>query len=293
MTVTTSSAVKSRKAAVPDAACADAVDLAREAAELDAPGEVGEHLGVEAEDGERVVTHRFACLNPAYGSWQWAVTVARAARAKNVTVDEVVLLPGETAVRAPAWVPWTERLLPGDLGPGDILPTPEDDDRLMPGLASDDLGEYVDPADEGAAEAFGLLAAELGLARARVLSPVGRDDALDRWYSGDRGPDTALALAAPAPCTSCGFYVSLAGSLGRVFGVCSNASAPDDGRVVSLDHGCGAHSEALLAPQPLAERPDPVLDELMYDDLDIARDPSEAAAHVDAPAEPEPAPRNT
>lgn len=30
------------------------------------------------------------------------------------------------------------------------------------------------------------------------------------------------------------------GSLGTVFGVCANAWSPDDGKVVSLDHGCGA-----------------------------------------------------
>ena len=46
----------------------------------------------------------------------------------------------------------------------------------------------------------------------------------------------------------------------RSFGVCANGDANDDGRVVSFDHGCGAHSEVRLAkqhePQPL---PDPVV----------------------------------
>jgi hypothetical protein len=54
-----------------------------------------------------------------------------------------------------------------------------------------------------------------------------------------------------------------------VFGVCANAQANDDGRVVSHDHGCGAHSEAQLGknsqPQPL---PDPVLDTLSWDELE-------------------------
>jgi hypothetical protein len=31
--------------------------------------------------------------------------------------------------------------------------------------------------------------------------------------------------------------------------VCANAFAPDDGKVVSLDHGCGAHSETLVESQ--------------------------------------------
>ncbi len=59
----------------------------------------------------------------------------------------------------------------------------------------------------------------------------------------------------------------MGGSLGRVFGVCANDQAPDDARVVSLDHGCGAHSEALTVPQPLADRPAAVIDELSYDEL--------------------------
>ena len=35
----------------------------------------------------------------------------------------------------------------------------------------------------------------------------------------------------------------MSGSMRTVFGVCANEWAPDDGRVVSLDHTCGAHSE--------------------------------------------------
>jgi hypothetical protein len=46
---------------------------------------------------------------------------------------DAVLLPGDDAVLAPEWVPWSERLRPGDLGPGDLLPTEADDLRLEPG----------------------------------------------------------------------------------------------------------------------------------------------------------------
>ena len=86
-----------------------------------------------------MVTHYFAADLPGYAGWRWAVTVARASRSKAVTVDEVVLLPGEGALLPPEWVPWSERLLPGDLGVGDVVPTPADDDRLVPAyLLSDD-----------------------------------------------------------------------------------------------------------------------------------------------------------
>ncbi|MBA3744993.1 DUF3027 domain-containing protein [Sporichthya sp.] len=262
MVVTTST--RSRKPTGPDAACVEAVDLARAAATEAAPGEVGEHLGVEAED-ERLVTHRFATTNPGYLGWHWAVTVTRASRAKEVTIDEVVLLPGETAVLAPPFVPWAERLRPGDLGPGDILPPPENDDRLLPGYTGQTDSPY-DPADGDAyAGEADLVADELGLGRARVLSPVGRADATDRWYSGERGPEAPIATAAPAQCATCGFLLAMAGSMGRVFGVCANEYAPDDAKVVSFDHGCGAHSEAVATPGGLAERPPLLLDHVDYD----------------------------
>jgi hypothetical protein len=243
--------------ATPDAVCAAAVDLARAAAEEIAdPGHVGEHGGVTA-DGERLVTHSFACLSPAYRGWYWAVTVTRVARSRTVTVSEAVLLPGHEALLSPPWLPWSERLKPGDLGVGDLLPTRADDERLEPG--------YTRTGDEDA-DAVALW--ELGLGRPRVLSPIGRDDATDRWYSGDGGPMAAIAEAAPASCATCGFLMLMAGSMRRAFGVCANEFSPSDGRVVSLDHGCGAHSEAAVLP-PQVEVTPPLVDELMYDHITL------------------------
>jgi Protein of unknown function (DUF3027) len=229
-----------------DSVAAEAVDLARAAAEADAPGLVGDHLGVEAE-ADREVTHSFATLDPAYRGWRWAVTVVRAPHARTVTVDEVVLLPGDGALLPPPWVPWSERLRPGDLGVGDLLPTQADDPRLAPAfLATDDEEEQE-------------VVFELGLGRARVLSYDGRVDAVERWYAGDRGPEAPIARAAPSACATCGFFVPLAGALRQAFGVCANEYAPDDGQVVSVDHGCGGHSEAVVVPSgplPAAPLPD-------------------------------------
>jgi len=243
-----------RRARTPaiDAACAEAVDLAREAAEETArPFPVGEHLGLHSE-GDRVVTHYFAARDPAYTGWRWAVAVTRASRAKNVTVSECVLLPGDGALLAPPWVPWLERLRPGDLGPGDLLPTAPDDIRLVPGYTQ------VDDSIEHEA------AWELGLGRVRVLSREGRDEAAVRWYDGVAGPRAPIAASAPAQCSTCGFFVALAGELRQVFGVCANEYAPDDGRVVSADHGCGAHSEAVSIPAASEHGP-PIIDEMGYD----------------------------
>jgi hypothetical protein len=229
---------------------AGAVALAHEAALAMGPGVVGDHLGVRA-DGERVVTHAFAATLPGYNGWHWAVTLARAPRSRTATVDEVVLLPGDGALLAPAWVPWEERVRPGDLSPGDLLPPLTDDPRLVPAYLLSD-----DPAVE-------TVAFELGLGREQVMSRFGRLLAADRWYAGDRGPDNPMARQAPAPCGTCGFFLALAGSLRAGFGVCGNEVTDSDGQVVSVEYGCGAHSQAKAETSAVGD-----VAEVVYDDGD-------------------------
>ena len=247
-----------------DAVAVAAVDEARAALVEEVGGEdVGDHLGHLAE-GERVVTHLFGCTRKGYAGWRWSVTVVRASRQKHVTVDEIVLMPGEGALVAPEWVPYKERIRPGDLSPGDLLPVEDDDPRLVPTYSFGD-----DPLSSDDKAQVKAVAAELGLGRVRTLSLEGRDLAAQRWYDGDAGPGSALAQAAPATCSSCGFLLRIAGPLSEMFGVCANGNANDDGRAVSLDHGCGAHSEVQLArkhePQPL---PDHVLDTVAMDEIE-------------------------
>ena len=251
------------RAREPDELCAQATDVARAAAaEAAGADQVGDYLGAQA-DADRVVTHQFVSLLPGYVGWRWAVTVARASRSKLVTVDEVVLLPGPDALLAPEWVPWRDRLRPGDLGVGDLLPASPDDERLVPvvaeegddGLVSWPAADDAEPDDEPK------------IAQSRVLSAIGRDGTAERWYTGDHGPRAPLARAAPAHCESCGFLVRLTGPLGTLFGVCANAYAPEDGRVVSFDHGCGAHSEAETGRGPEPALP-PIIDEMGYDIVD-------------------------
>jgi hypothetical protein len=220
-----------------DPVLAAAVDLARAAARAESEA-VGDHLGVTAE-ADRVVTHAFASSLRGYAGWYWAVTVARVEDSIEVTVDEVVLLPGAEALLAPAWVPWHERLRPGDLGPGDLMPPPENDVRLAPA--------YLDSDDPAVAD----VGFEVGLGRERVMSREGRLEAAQRWQDGDCGPETPMARQAPARCGTCGFFVSLAGVLSAAFGVCANEISPSDGRVVSVGYGCGAHSDTRVeGPSP-------------------------------------------
>jgi len=234
-----------------DTVAAKAIVLAKAAAEEDAPeGSVGDHLGFDSDD-DRVVTHYFACLDPAYVGWRWAVVVARASRARVATVSEVVLLPGAEALVAPAWVPWSERVRPGDLAVGTVWATPADDPRLTAGFT-------------GAADLDGVAAQspvhpgqwEIGLGRARVLSPYGRDVAADRWIEGDRGPDSTMAKSVSLTCSSCGFLIPIGGPLGQAFGVCAHDMSPADGCVVALNFGCGAHSEIVdTSAERLTEAP--------------------------------------
>ena len=247
----------------PDSVAAAAVGEAR-AALVEEVGEadIGEHLGHLVE-GERVVTHLFACTRKGYAGWRWSVTVARASRQKTVTIDEIVLIPGDGALVAPEWVPYKERIRPGDLSPGDLLPVEDDDPRLVPTYSFGD-----DPLSSDDRAQVKAVAAELGLGRVRTLSLEGRDLAAQRWYDGDGGPESPIAQAAPDSCRSCGFLVRIAGAMADSFGVCANGDANDDGRVVTFDHGCGAHSEVRLArkhePPPL---PEPVHDTLTDDEF--------------------------
>jgi hypothetical protein len=242
------------RAARLDQVCAAAVDVARAGITEVDPADIGDHLAAVAE-GDRMVTHLFECRLAGYRGWRWGVTVTRVPRSKQVTICETVLLPGPDALLAPGWLPWQERLKPGDLGPGDLLPTPADDERLAPAYLLSD-----DPAVEETAW-------ELGLGRSRVLSREGRSEAAQRWYDGDHGPAAPISVGAPpaARCGTCGFYLPIAGAMRQAFGVCGNFYAPDDGRAVSADHGCGAHSETLV------DTPETPVDELptIYDDSEV------------------------
>jgi hypothetical protein len=267
---------------------AEAVDLARAAAVDAAEGEtdqVGEALAVHAEDAAddapvTAATHYLAAHKPGYDGWTWAVTVMVAGDDPDapVTLGEVALLPGAGAVVAPEWIPWNERVRAEDLSPGDLLPVDLDDDRLVPAYVSlDDDFDPVEDADED--EQVRAVADELGFGRPRVMSPEGRFDAAARWSDGDFGPAAEMARAASAHCGTCGFYLSMAGSLRGAFGVCGNGNVPADGHVVHAEYGCGGHSELQIDTGSVV-----MVAELVYDDgvdMESAPEPVAAASGPD------------
>lgn len=236
-----------------------AVDQARAAVvEFSGAETVGDYLGVSYED-PAAATHRFLAHLPGYQGWQWAVVVAAHPGADHATVSEVVLIPGPTALLAPQWVPWDQRVRPGDLSPGDLLAPAADDPRLVPG--------YTASGDPQVDET----AAEIGLGRRWVMSAFGRADAAERWHTGEHGPDSPMARSTKRVCRDCGFYLPLAGSLGAMFGVCGNELSAD-GQIVDRQYGCGAHSDT---PAP-AGTGSPVYEP--YDDgvLDVVEPPAQA-----------------
>lgn len=120
----------------PDAFLAAAVDVARDAvATIAKDSEIGPHIAAKSE-GERVVTHLFESRLPGYGGWQWYAVVTRNSRSKTVTVSELGLLPSESSVLAPEWIPWAKRVRPED-----EAPAPE----------SESEGEHADADGETAA----------------------------------------------------------------------------------------------------------------------------------------------
>jgi hypothetical protein len=89
-----------------------------------------------------------------------------------------------------------------------------------------------------------------------------------------------MAKAAGQPCGTCGFLMILGGTLGQAFGVCANAFAPADGRVVALNYGCGAHSEVEGGESESENVAVIVTDEEGWDHVDLSEVEDLPAAEV-------------
>lgn len=136
--------------------------------------------------------------------------------------------------------------------------------------ATDESGKLVPPAPPAGVtsqEDMTDALEEFALSRRHVMTPLGRAQTAKRWYEGPHGPKSlSTKTAGGNPCSTCGFFIPLQGELNVMFGVCANKWSPDDGRVVSLDHGCGEHSE-IEPPEPsrLWIQSKPAFDDLHID----------------------------
>ena len=281
----------------------------------DEDGQVGDF--VEAIDlGDNVTDFRFESRVCGYEGWQWSVTLYHDVELDHWTVNESSLVPTDKALRPPKWIPWKDRLEPGDLAVTDSIGTDPDDPRMEEGFrktqdaeTSDDTDDKPSVADETVQEPamdgnasdesektdvsedseqpvtseedVEEAVEEFDLSRRHVLTPLGRSQTAKRWYEGPHGPKSLSTKTADGnPCSTCGFFIPLKGELNLLFGVCANKWSPDDGRVVSLDHGCGEHSE-IEPPEPthLWVQSKPAFDDLHIDI--IAHAPREESPEVE------------
>lgn len=201
---------------------AQAKDMARAAVEEVGDDEVGEFLGIATQD-EGVGVYRFGSRVPGYRGWEWVVVLVTVPGSGVLTINEVSLQAGEQASLAPEWVPYEDRVQPGDLGPGDTLPPRRDDERLIAWAQLQDGDGFLRNPRAG-----------------NTLSHVGLKQAQRRWREGDYGPMSEFAKKAELQCETCAFYLPVDDVDNRI-GICANEYSAD-GRVVQEDYGCGAHS---------------------------------------------------
>ncbi|MFT4030288.1 MAG: DUF3027 domain-containing protein [Protaetiibacter sp.] len=159
--------------------------VAREALrEITPDATVGELVAQQGE-GAHVTTLSFATTMPGYPGWRWTVSVAELP-GEAPSVLEVELLPGEGALLAPDWVPWSERLeeyraaqgAAAGAGLAEEGEFDEDEDDLDDDFDLDD-GIDVDPGDSA------MLAAEA------VHVDEGDEPDPDPGEAGPQPPDAA------------------------------------------------------------------------------------------------------
>lgn len=175
-----------------------AVPLARGAlAEITPESTIGEPLGYEVEESGAVSLF-FECRVPGYPGWHWTVTVGRAGDDAEPTVLEAELMPGDGALLAPDWVPWSDRLadyqaaqeahaVPGAEGDDDEDDDDEDEDEDDGFDDSEDDRDVHDLHDDGDLDGVDIDSVDVGF-----------DEATDIDAGLDLEAEEAAALAGPA-----------------------------------------------------------------------------------------------
>ena len=145
------------------------LDVARAAAVENAGDKAVSSFIEIIDEGDGAYSFVFDAKLDGYQGWHWSVTLFDSGD-EAPTISEVVLMPGETALLAPAWVPWSERLadwkaLQAELEAQAALDAKEeaesaegDDedldeaDELEDAEVDDDEDEVEDEVDEAEAE---------------------------------------------------------------------------------------------------------------------------------------------
>jgi hypothetical protein len=132
-----------------------AVDIARAALlDITPAHTIGEPAGHIVE-GEHVLSLLFECTMAGYPGWRWTVSMSRIDENSEPFVLETELMPGEHALLAPEWVPWSDRLAEyrsaQELAAADALADADNDeidDEDDEGVDEDDIDDDEDVDDD-------------------------------------------------------------------------------------------------------------------------------------------------
>jgi hypothetical protein len=128
---------------LPDERLLAAHDVALRALhEITRPETVGDPAGYRVES-DGVVSLLFENRMPGYPGWFWTASLAVVPDAEP-TVLETELLPGETALLAPEWVPWAVRLAEYQAQQAAVAAV---EGEAADAAAADELDEVVDDVD--------------------------------------------------------------------------------------------------------------------------------------------------
>jgi Protein of unknown function (DUF3027) len=127
------------------------------AAAVESHGEhaVGDYIQTLQEAQDQVLAYQFASKVKGYPDWLFNVLLF--VDGDSATVSEVLLLPGETSLTAPSWVPWSERLadykalqaaLEADAAAAAVDEDEEDIDEGAEEVIDDQNGEIEESARE-------------------------------------------------------------------------------------------------------------------------------------------------
>ena len=121
--------------------------IARDALREITPDTTVGDLVSQTDEGEGVTTLEFAATMSGYPGWHWTVSVAEV-EDEAPTVLEAELLPGDGALLAPDWVPWSERLEDYRAAQAAVAADAEDDDEESDEDESDEDESDDDEPDD-------------------------------------------------------------------------------------------------------------------------------------------------
>ena len=97
-----------------------------------------------AVEGDGIVSLRFRSQLLGYPGWFWTVSLTRV-EGEEPTVLEAELLPGDGALLAPDWVPWSQRLEEYKAHQAEVRAA--DESNTDDAVADDDDDDYDDESD--------------------------------------------------------------------------------------------------------------------------------------------------